>query len=347
MLSSRPLANGGGRALFHKLESQMNEEWRTYLSGEAPHLDVSAVMVTYRTGVSLRESIPAVLSQSGLTELIVVDNGNDDDTVGWLDRLASGDDRVRLIRPVRNVGFAAGCNRGAAAARGQTLAFVNPDLILPPDTLLRMGEIMSTHSDAWLFGGRLLNMDGTEQRGGRREILSPWRAFVELSRLDRLFPEHPYFQRLHRHEDEDVHDVVEVPTVSGAFMMIRKRHYETVNGMDDNMFIHFDDADLCIRIGHAGGRVMYCGSVPIYHYLSTSDVPRTFVEWHKTRSTSYYFHKHFRASYPLWALTLTSALLWLRFALITAKVGVGDLKLLLRGLYSGRRSNPTAPATKK
>ncbi|MGE5516389.1 MAG: glycosyltransferase family 2 protein [Bacteroidota bacterium] len=303
----------------------------------------SAVVVTYWTGPSLAECLQALLPQAGLLELIIVDNGNDGDTRNWLQDMASRDPRVRLIRPGRNIGFAAGCNLGAAAARGHYVAFVNPDLVLPPGTLERVRDILDNDPSAWLCGGRLLNMDGTEQRGGRREILSPWRAFIELTRLNLVFPNHPYFRRLHLYQDEDVHDVMEVPTVSGAFMMINKTHYETIGGMDDNLFIHFDDADLCIRIINAGGKILYCGNVPVYHYLSTSDVPRIFVEWHKTRSTSYYFHKHFRATYPAWILTMTSLMLWVRFALIALRGALGDAKMVLRRFFRRLHHKRVAP----
>lgn len=291
---------------------------------------VSAVVVTYWTGPSLGECLRALLSQDALLEVIVVDNGNDDETRAWLKDLAAADSRVHLMSAGRNIGFAAGCNLGAAAARGEYLAFVNPDLVLPPGTLVKVRDILVKTPTAWLGGGRLLNMDGTEQRGGRREILSPWRAFIELTRLHRLFPRHPYFRRLHLYESESIHETVEVPTVSGAFMLISKAHYEAVSGMDDNLFLHFEDADLCIRIINAGGRVLYCGDVPVHHYLSTSAVPRVFIEWHKTRSTSYYFHKHFRATYPTWVLTLTSVLLWLRFCVIAARGVPSDARIVLR-----------------
>lgn len=304
---------------------------------------VSAVVVTYWTGPALEECLSALLRQDGLLEVIVVDNGNDDETRSWLAELASGETRIRVFDTGRNIGFAAGCNFGAAAARGRFLAFVNPDLILPPGTLNAVLATLASHAGAWLCGGRLLNMDGTEQRGGRREILSPFRAFIEVSRLNRLFPNHPYFRRLHLYEDEPVLDVIEVPTVSGAFMMIAKAHYEAVGGMDDNMFIHFDDADLCIRIGNAGGKVLYCGNVPVYHYLSTSDVPRTFIEWHKTRSTCYYFHKHFRATYPAWVLTLTNLMVWLRFALVAARALPHDLGVMVRRWTRGQSKAVSAP----
>ncbi|KIL99589.1 glycosyl transferase family protein [Paramagnetospirillum magnetotacticum MS-1] len=304
---------------------------------------VSAVVVSYWTGPSFRECLGALLGQEGLLEVIVVDNGNDAATRMWLGDLAAADARIRLLSPGRNIGFAAGCNLGVSAARGEYLAFVNPDLVTPPGTLTTVLRCLAANPGAWLAGGRLLNMDGSEQRGGRREILTPWRAFIELTRINRLFPNHPYFRRLHLYEDEGVHEVVEVPTVSGAFMMISKTHYGAVGGMDDNLFLHFDDVDLCISIIKAGGRVLYCGNAPVYHYLSTSDVPQAFVEWHKARSASYYFHKHFLATYPAWVVTLISALLWLRFALIS----VGTLPSDLRTMFRRRRGRLAGNVTAK
>ncbi len=299
-------------------------------ASDDPRNRVSAVVVTYWTGPSIRECLEALRQQDGLLEVIVVDNGNDAATQAWLQDIAAADARIRLLSPGRNIGFAAGCNLGVSAARGEYLAFVNPDLVTPPGTLMAAHGCLVAHPGAWLAGGRLLNMDGSEQRGGRREILSPWRAFIELTHINNLFPNHPYFRRLHLYEDENVYEVVEVPTVSGAFMMISKSHYEAIGGMDDNLFLHFDDADLCIRIINSGGRIIYCGNIPVYHHLSTSDVPRSFVEWHKTRSSCYYFHKHFQSTYPAWILTLTSVMLWFRLALIFAKVLPSDLKIMMR-----------------
>lgn len=306
--------------------------------GEIRAGDVSAVVVTYHTGPSLRECLAALLAQQGLREILVVDNGNDPSTRQWLAAWAAAESRAKVLLPGRNIGFAAGCNFGAAAAQGRMLAFVNPDLILPSATLAKVCAILEAHPAAWLCGGRLLNMDGSEQRGGRREILSPWRAFIEATRLNRLFPDHPYFRRLHLYEDAAMTEVMEVPTVSGAFMVIAKSRYEAVGGMDDNMFIHFDDADLCIRILQAGGKVLYCGTVPVYHYLSTSDVSRVFVEWHKTRSTSYYFHKHFRATYPAWLLILASLALWARFFVKLALLLPSDGRAALRRRFGRHRS---------
>ena len=80
----------------------------------------SVVMVSYRTGEVLWAAIEAVLSpdQEGMTELILVDNGNPPAVAAELARRAERDPRLVLVTGHGNVGFARACNLGASRARG-------------------------------------------------------------------------------------------------------------------------------------------------------------------------------------------------------------------------------------
>ncbi|MEI8395706.1 MAG: glycosyltransferase family 2 protein [Rhodospirillaceae bacterium] len=277
---------------------------------------VSAVVVTFWTGSILKECLSALVAEPEIAEIIIVNNGNDRNTEAWLEAFRETDSRVGLVYPGGNLGFAAGCNYGAARATGAFIALVNPDLVLPAGAIARFLEVFRDQPDAWLCGGRLEHPDGTEQRGGRREELTPWRGFVELTRLDRLFSGHPTFRRLHRYQQPAVRQVCEVPTVSGAFMMIPRDLYESLGGMDEAMFMHFEDADICRRVRQGGGRVLYCGHIPLTHHLSTSDVSRVFVEWHKARSMIYYIRKHFAGSTPFPVILAVRVVLWLRWTIL-------------------------------
>lgn len=296
---------------------------------------ISVVMVSFRTGAVLRESLAASRDRPEVAELIIIDNGNPPKDSIWLTNYCSGDPTARLIRPGRNIGFAAACNRGVEIADGDYVAFVNPDAIVPPGTFAAILDAFARNPDVWLCGGRLLNMDGVEQRGGRREVLTPWRCLVEVLRLDRLAPAHPYFRRLHLLDDGPVAGVTAVPVVSGAFMVMPREKFIALGGMDETMFLHVEDVDLCVRVLLAGGQVAYCGDAPVYHRLSTSDVSRCFVEWHKTRSTIRYFFKHFQGVYPKWSLTAIGVILWLRFAAVVLRHVPADALHLMRGGASG------------
>lgn len=287
--------------------------------------EISVITVVYRPGPVLWRALPALLAQQGLGELIVVINGATQEEHAFLAAQAMADPRVRLLHPGRNLGFAAGCNHGAAAARGDLIALVNPDCVLEPATLIRVAELLAAQPGAWIAGARLLNLDGSEQRGSRRETPTPWRAFVEVARLDRIAPGHPYFRRMHQHETAALDHAAPMPTVSGAFMMLPHSAWERLGGMDERLFLHFDDVDLCLRAQQQGGEVWYAGHVGVPHVRSSSDAARLFVEWHKTRSAVRYFGKHFRTSYPGWVLGGIAACLWLRFAALAAWKGPGDL----------------------
>jgi len=281
---------------------------------------VSVITVIYHTGPVLWACIDRLLAQPELGELILVINGADSDTRFSLEQRARTDHRIRLIDPGANLGFAPGCNLGAAAATCDYLAFVNPDCNLAAGAFGAVLDIFAEKTNACLVGGRLQHPDGREQRGGRREFLTPWRAFVEVTRLDRFFPHHPHFRRLDMLADSVMLEPRIVPVVSGAFMMMPRDYFVRIGGMDNRYFLHCDDLDLCLRVHLRGGEVWYAGNVPVVHYRSTSDVPRLFVEWHKTRSSCYYFKKHFRSTYPKWILSMLSVVLWTRFLVIAARL---------------------------
>ncbi|MGD6771352.1 glycosyltransferase, partial [Staphylococcus arlettae] len=78
------------------------------------------------------------------------------------------------------------CNRGAHAAQGKYLFFLNPDCELQRGALARLQAVCEADPQAGMVGGLLLNPDGTEQAGGRRAVPTPWRSFVRAFGLARL-----------------------------------------------------------------------------------------------------------------------------------------------------------------
>jgi GT2 family glycosyltransferase len=65
-------------------------------------------------------------------EVVLVDDGGDDDLAGWASTLH--DHRVRVVRQA-NAGVAAARNRGIAEARGELVAFLDSDDLWFPHTL--------------------------------------------------------------------------------------------------------------------------------------------------------------------------------------------------------------------
>ncbi len=84
----------------------------------------------------LPRTLDAVLGQGFEDlEVVLVDDGGDDDLAGWAARV--GDDRVRVVRQ-DNAGVAAARNRGIDEARGELVAFCDSDDVWVPHALEAM-----------------------------------------------------------------------------------------------------------------------------------------------------------------------------------------------------------------
>jgi len=230
-----------------------------------------------------------------------------------------GDAEIVILSGHGNVGFAAACNLGANEANGEHLLFLNPDAIMPAGGVAQLLRDGATLERPWLQGAKLVGPDGIEQQGSRRATLTPWRAFVEAAKLYNLAPRHPYFRRFNLHRENCPDDVTPAPTISGACFFLPKGDYFSIQGMDENYFLHVEDIDFCLRFAQAGGEVYFNPNVSVVHYKSSSRVNPIRVEARKTASMSRYFRTHFSDPYPAPFLWLVSGALWMSFALLAAR----------------------------
>lgn len=298
--------------------------------GAAPNLSssesVSVVIVTFFTGPLLWRSIQSALEQAEVKEVIVVDNGNWPATMAELVDMAALDPRLKLVTGQGNVGFAAGCNLGARAAEGRYLFILNPDAVLPAGavgSLLTEGH-KASDGQPWVIGGRLVNPDGTEQAGARRRTLTPWTALVEMLRLDRFAPKHPYFLRFNRHEAPCPGKTVRMPVISGACMLMPRNDYFAIGGMDEGYFLHAEDIDFCLRFEADGGYVLFTPEADILHMKSSSRISRVRVERWKAQSLVRYFRRHYPTQYPMGFVSSVCCLVWVGFAVRAARAGLAS-----------------------
>jgi len=260
-------------------------------------IDVSVVMVVFMTGPALFESISFVLAEERVGEFVIVDNGSPAEDEARLKQLAGNEPRVKLLTGHGNVGFARGCNMGAAAATGRRLLFLNPDAYLQPGCVsaLEAAHGASTRRPC-LIGAHVMNADGTEQRGGRRGEVTPVTALLSFTRLTEKLP---FLRRFEIHReitDPFPAAPVEVPTISGACFFIAREDFAALEGFDDGFFLHVEDVDLCWRVRRKGGVVLFHPQARVIHLGHTSLKHPLFIEYWKGLGLSRFFRK--RADSP-------------------------------------------------
>ena len=282
----------------------------------------SVVTVSFNSAEHLSSCVRSVLSSTAPVEMLVVDNGSTDNGITGLRKCLDPDEkRVRILENGANLGFAAANNRALLEAHGRWLLLLNPDCVIDPATIERMREVLETLPHAGMAGCLILDADGTEQAGCRRERPTPGKAFVRavgLGRLaHRLGVEAAGVRDFVRQGDPLPSQPVEVDAISGAFMFVRREAMETVGPLDEGYFLHCEDLDWCERFRQAGLKVLFVPDVSIRHAKGGSSRDRPVrVLWHKHRGMIRYYRKFFRDQYPLPVLWLVSAGVWLRFGLL-------------------------------
>lgn len=141
---------------------------------------VSVVLATRDRAAYLPEAIASVVAQRyDRWQLVVVDDGSDDDTAAVAGRFAAADERIEVHRTA-GVGAAAARNVGLDAARGDWVAFLDDDNTMHPAWLRAIAELSGREPECRAFYGAQLRDD---VQGGDRV---PWLLFDEAATIGRL-----------------------------------------------------------------------------------------------------------------------------------------------------------------
>jgi len=265
---------------------------------------VTALIVTYYTGPVLKLCLYALLSDPQIGRIVLVNNGNTEDVLSGLRQLSQKYPSLELIDGQGNIGFGAGINLAARQVRHGDLLIINPDAILKHGSAGQMQKLGQTLQTPWIIGGRIFDIHGQEARGGRRRLLTPWRALTSLLGLNSWTLE----------KTQPPTRPVSMPVISGAFFLTSKQSFDQLGGFDEGYFLHFEDVDLCRRCWQAGGQIMYEPRAGSLHYGSTSRVSPKLLSHYKLDSLQRYFRKFSPVSSIGLALIMPGLLgaLWLR-----------------------------------
>ena len=294
---------------------------------------VLVVIVNYNSGQRLADCVADCLEQA--EQVLVVDNGSRDDSLRRTEnRFDREDGRLRILRNNANLGFSRACNIGAEAAEGRPVLFLNPDCRLQPEALARMMAALDDDPRAGMAGGLLLNLDGSEQMGGRRAVPTPWRSLVRVLHLSRFADRWPrLFADFNLHLQPLPPAPIEVEAISGSCTLVTPQAMRDVGPWDESYFLHCEDLDLCMRYRRRGWKILFVPTARVIHDQGACGRSRpVFVEWNKHRGMIRFYRKFFRHQYPWGLMGLVIFGVWLRFC--------GVLGYIVFRRLSARRETP-------
>ena len=143
---------------------------------------VSVVLGTYNGAVYLEEQLRSVLAQTWSNlEIIAIDDGSTDQTVGILREYAARDSRIKIIINEQNLGFVRNFEKGCSLSKGKWIALCDQDDYWSPEKVEKMvhaiGDYPMIYCDSDLCGPDLQPM------GTRISDLVHYQSFDDCRQL--------------------------------------------------------------------------------------------------------------------------------------------------------------------
>lgn len=257
---------------------------------ERPGAPLAVVIVTFRSGGTLRGALDALVRAAPLgTELVVVENGGDH----------AIEDLVHAVWPAAtvvvgqdNVGFAMAVNAGVGLTDAEALLLLNPDAELEPGAVKTLLAALGRLPDAGIVAPRVLDPTG-------RPVLSCYPFLTPLAvawrhlQLIRLFPNAVLGRYRRATLDPAREQPVPVDWAQGVCLLIRRSVFEQIGRMDPDYFLYAEEVDLARRAATAGWRSYLIPTARVRHAEGSSSqqvVPLKLASHYLSKAV--YFQKH-------------------------------------------------------
>jgi GT2 family glycosyltransferase len=158
----------------------------------------------------------------------------------------------------QNRGFAKGLNQGARIAQGDYILLLNNDTIVFPDFLTEMENTFAFDAHIGIVGCLIFKSDTNQVQHAGVQFTKdcfPYELGLEIPEISKEIPKN----------DPRVRAVRNVPAVTGCCMMIKKKLWNEIGGLDEEYINGWEDVDFCLKAREKGAYVYYNGRTSIYH----------------------------------------------------------------------------------
>lgn len=208
-------------------------------------MTTSAIVLAFGDEPWLSDCLAAVDAQAD--EIVIVDNGSAHPGL-----LADWEGRpgVVVVRPGMNLGYAGGCNAGAAAARGETLVFVNSDAVVQTGALAALAAALADSAVGLVCASIRLADDPNRLNSTGNPM--HYVGLVWAGHFGEPAQDHA--------------EAADVATVTGATFAVQADVWRSLGGFPNEWFAYHEDSHLSLLAWQRGWRVRYEPAAVVHHH---------------------------------------------------------------------------------
>lgn len=205
-------------------------------------------------------------------EIIVVDNGSTDSSIGYLNSLKD-QLPIKIIENETNQSFSKANNQAAQIAEGEYLVLLNNDIEPTYGWLNELMGVMLNNENVGAVGSKLLFPYYYDKKSKKKsfKIQHSGDIFAERMNPGCLYAINKSNKYLNIF-DNSVNKLSKCISVTGAVMLVKKSIYDKFNGLDEKYNYGLEDVDFCLNLYKNDLDVYYCGTSLLFHHESSTRV---------------------------------------------------------------------------
>lgn len=228
--------------------------------------DVAIILINYNSSEYTKKCISSVIEQTSNElsyQIIVVDNASEKEDFknlnSFIDTISK--DFIQLHRSRINTGFGGGNMHGVQFTNAKYYLFLNNDTLLLDHPIKVCYDFMEAQSEAALCGPQIYNE--------RNEKTVSFDHFTSFARevFGRKIPE-IIFSKPNR--KKEYKEPIVVDYVNGSFMFFRANDFDSVGGFDTNIFLYFEECDICYRLKKKDRMTYFIPNASYMHHQGVS-----------------------------------------------------------------------------
>lgn len=253
--------------------------------------DIAVILINYNSSTLTINCIESILEKTDKNcsfQIIITDNCSESVDYNALKIYCDQANipNLELHRSPINTGFGAGNMFGITYANAKYLAFVNNDTLLKNDCLSILKNILDQNPAIGIAGAQAYRENG-DFMVSLDHFASPAREILGRGFLETINPKkYPNRKKVYTQP-------VQVNFVPGSFMFVRATDFYEVGGFDTNIFLYYEETDLCIRLAKKGKPAYLVPAAEFIHIHGGSTPRSILIKTELKISLLYIIRKHY------------------------------------------------------
>lgn len=248
---------------------------------------ITVLTVSYNVADHVNKLVKSLsIINNNVSEIIIIDNNSTDS------KQIKQTTKTKLIYNKKNIGFSKAVNQGIIKAKEKFILLINPDCYLENSSIKHSLKLLVNDNTVGAIGGKIKKSESNYYQFTANNKANFLTGLFEFTNLKKLFPNNIFSKRFWV-ETSIINKPMQVESLCGAYMIIRKKINNNLNLFDERFFLYLEDIDFGNKINLLGYKVIFDPKSEITHIGGKSSKSKYNIvlpKWYISRNE--YFKKH-------------------------------------------------------